>query len=247
MFDIKLIMPSKKEPVKIEFNDDGTIKLHQAASEGALETVLALIHSGVDINIPDDIGNTPLHLAAWRGHTKVVNYLAMHRADLEAMDEDGDTALNVAVHNGHLETVRTLLLYNVRIMVADKLGNRPLHWAARKGYLDIVKLLVAHQANIHVKNQNDKTAVELAFENGCHEVVAYLQQQGAYLPSHSLLQREKDILTYHSDSPKSAPLSPELSMNAPAIIPAFQQHSSPCVPLREHPGSLSPVKKNKLS
>ncbi|XP_024859770.1 cyclin-dependent kinase 4 inhibitor C isoform X2 [Kryptolebias marmoratus] len=54
---------------------------HDAAREGFVDTVRALIAHGADVNLADDRGNLPLHLAQREGHAEVVQLLLGHTAD----------------------------------------------------------------------------------------------------------------------------------------------------------------------
>uniref|UniRef100_A0A3Q3BJR9 Cyclin-dependent kinase inhibitor 2C (p18, inhibits CDK4) n=1 Tax=Kryptolebias marmoratus TaxID=37003 RepID=A0A3Q3BJR9_KRYMA len=47
---------------------------HDAAREGFVDTVRALIAHGADVNLADDRGNLPLHLAQREGH-RLITYL----------------------------------------------------------------------------------------------------------------------------------------------------------------------------
>ncbi|XP_013881599.1 cyclin-dependent kinase 4 inhibitor C [Austrofundulus limnaeus] len=62
---------------------------HDAAREGFVETVRALIEYGADVNLADDNGNLPLHLAEKEGHVEVVQLLERAARAREALTEPG--------------------------------------------------------------------------------------------------------------------------------------------------------------
>uniref|UniRef100_A0A8C6Q1Q7 Cyclin-dependent kinase inhibitor 2C (p18, inhibits CDK4) n=1 Tax=Nothobranchius furzeri TaxID=105023 RepID=A0A8C6Q1Q7_NOTFU len=61
--------PNKRDPVL------NLTVTHDAAREGFVDSVHALIDNGADVNLVDDDLNLPLHLAAREGHLEVVRLL----------------------------------------------------------------------------------------------------------------------------------------------------------------------------
>ena len=49
-----------------------------------------------------------------------------------------------------------------------------MHIAAEHGYLEFVKVLLPYWENQLVQNQNNKTAIEIAEDNGHHEIANLL-------------------------------------------------------------------------
>ena len=87
---------------------DGDGLIHYAASDGALDDVLALIHAGAYPNMIGDLGNTPLQYAAMKGHDRVVGLLLENGADPSIVNEFGDTAQSWATSCGHPKTARLI-------------------------------------------------------------------------------------------------------------------------------------------
>ncbi|XP_042339965.1 cyclin-dependent kinase 4 inhibitor C [Plectropomus leopardus] len=69
---------------------------HDAAREGFVDSVRALVDHGADINLVDEKGNLPLHLAAREGHLEVVQLLIGLTADPRATNGLGHTAAQLA-------------------------------------------------------------------------------------------------------------------------------------------------------
>lgn len=75
-------------------NSEGTLPLHQAAWNGCLPGVIALLNTGHHhINMADDRGRTCLHGAAAGGFVHVVKYLLQHGADCTLTYKPGPSIL----------------------------------------------------------------------------------------------------------------------------------------------------------
>jgi hypothetical protein len=74
----------KEPPAWVGVNLDA---LHQAAQDGDVPRVSALVTAGYDPNRFDELGKTPLHYAAAREHIDVASFLLAHGAAVNAHDE----------------------------------------------------------------------------------------------------------------------------------------------------------------
>ena len=78
-----------------------------AAMNGQLETVKAMLARGVPVDAKDNYGYTALMWGAESGHLEVVRYLVEHaKANVEVKDNDGYTALILGEKKGHLGVER---------------------------------------------------------------------------------------------------------------------------------------------
>lgn len=75
--------------------------INMAAQEGHMETVLALITAGADVNVANDVGTTALHIAARKGYIEIVQALIEAGADTALKNDDGKTAADLAAEHGH--------------------------------------------------------------------------------------------------------------------------------------------------
>ena len=57
----------------------------------------------------------------------------------------------------------------------NEFGSTALHLIAKMGLYKIAKVLLPFCNDIHVKDHNGKTALDIAYENGHHEVVRILK------------------------------------------------------------------------
>jgi len=94
--------------------------LHQAAREGDLHKVEALLNDAPNLVLSKDAyGMTPLHWAARAGHSEVAKVLLTHKADVDAMDSIRQTPLQLASSNGHKDVAELLLASKAKV---DALG-----------------------------------------------------------------------------------------------------------------------------
>ncbi|XP_056271119.1 cyclin-dependent kinase 4 inhibitor C [Pseudoliparis swirei] len=82
--------PNLRDPVC------GLTAMHDAAREGFVESVRALVDYGADLNIVDEQGNLPLHLAAREGHLEATQMLIGRTADPRGPNGLGYTAGQLA-------------------------------------------------------------------------------------------------------------------------------------------------------
>jgi ankyrin repeat protein len=84
-------------------------QLIEAAKEGDLERVKALIAAGANVNAKKNYGETALMYTAMLGHTEITQLLIKKGADVNAKTKDGETALSLAKEQGHDEIVKLLI------------------------------------------------------------------------------------------------------------------------------------------
>jgi ankyrin repeat protein len=159
--------------------------LHWAAQEGHEETVGVLLRQGAQADIKDCGGMTPLMEAIYRGHLGVVKMLVQHMGErgqgLEERDYQGRTALYCAAEEGHEEMVTVLLGQGARVDIKDSEEVTPLMVAIDRGHLGVVKVLVKHMGRRWLQNtdEDEKTALYVAAQEGHEDIVAFLLSQGA--------------------------------------------------------------------
>jgi uncharacterized protein len=108
--------------------------LHDAAWRGDLETVRALVESGIDPNISDSIGETPLFGAAAWARNDVVAFLLSVGARHDLTEKmSALSPLHWAASHGNLDTVKLMIAAGADPATADRHGDLPIDHAHRCG------------------------------------------------------------------------------------------------------------------
>jgi ankyrin repeat protein len=153
--------------------DRGGSQLHEAARDGDVEKMQALLKQSPDLVFSkDQYDLTPLHWAAIRGNKSAVELLLVNKAEVNASGDDGRTALMEAAENGHKEVLE-LLLANGADAGAHG-GATLLHTAAWGGHTNVVELLLANKAEVNAKNIEGKTSLHWAVRANHNEVAELL-------------------------------------------------------------------------
>jgi serine/threonine-protein phosphatase 6 regulatory ankyrin repeat subunit B len=122
-------------------------------------------------------------VAAKNGDIRAAQMLVHHAEGqgLEERDNERRTALYCAAENGHEEVVAFLLSHGARADIGDVYGRTPLILAAISGHLGVVKMLLHHAEGqgLDEHDEDGRTALCSAAENGHEEIVAFLLSQGA--------------------------------------------------------------------
>jgi beta-lactamase regulating signal transducer with metallopeptidase domain len=162
--------------------------LLEAAEEGDLDDVRALLEAGAEVNaaVPGD--GSPLIVAAREGNEKIVSYL-LERGATPDLGVPGDgNPLIMAAREGHLNIVRLLLDQGASVNLVVPGDENALIQASGEGQLEVVKLLVAHGADVNARVWADgsgrregewRTPVTMALRGGHQAVVEFLKSVGA--------------------------------------------------------------------
>ena len=121
-----------------------------AASNGDIEAVRALLRDGADVNAAQGDGMSALHWAAERGDVQLLDILLYAGAEVEASTRIGHyRPLHIASRNGNLEVVDRLIQAGAEVgAVTDPSGSTPLHLAALSDNADVIRSLVAAGAEV---------------------------------------------------------------------------------------------------
>jgi len=166
--------------VPVRVLSSGFTSLHEAAEDGDVSEVKALLANGAEVNAKTKYyGYTPLHAAALLGHVNVVKLLLSKGAEVNAKITYGWTPLQLAAKYGHVDVVKLLLSKGAEVDAKDKYGYTPLHEAANNGHVDVVKLLLSKGAEVHAKDKYGYTPLHEAANNGHVDVVKLLLSKGA--------------------------------------------------------------------
>lgn len=122
--------------------------LINAAIDGNLAEVQALIAKGADVNAKDAKGRSALGAASASGHLKVVQALLAKGADVNE-ENNGITALMLASFGGRFEVVKALLAGGADVNMKSDKGSTALSVASNSGHTQIVQLLKRAGAREH--------------------------------------------------------------------------------------------------
>jgi ankyrin repeat protein len=122
--------------------------LLNAARDGDVIAIEALLETGIDSDRSDAYGNTPLTIAAHFGQAEAAKFLLAHGAALEGTPDNTMTPLHCAVYSGHSEVAKLFLEKGADPDAPDNCGHTTLAIAANKGDASMVKLLLASHADI---------------------------------------------------------------------------------------------------
>ena len=180
--------------------------LHQAAEQGSVPQIEALLAAGADVNGRDGYGNTPLLLAARAGREDAAELLLKHGADPKAAAYNKYTPLHMAAWSGSAKIIKSLLEKGADVNAPDYNYRKPLNYASTKsavellvsagaeanaanlpplpdaalhGFPDAVTALLDHGADIQGVDTTYYTPLHWAAWGGSADTVRVLIQRGA--------------------------------------------------------------------
>lgn len=123
-----------------------------AAERGDVETVVALLRQGADVNAAQGDGMTALHWAAMNGNAEMVDVLLYAGAATEATTRlGGYTALHLASRAGHAPAISALVSQGADPAIPTSTGAQALHLAASSGSVAAVSALLAGGAEVDAR------------------------------------------------------------------------------------------------
>ena len=130
-----------------------TAPIADAAMNGDVAAVRALLKKGVDVNEAQGDGTTALHWAAMKGNAEVAQMLIFAGANLRATTRlGGYTPLYLAAKGGHSAVVAALLAAGADPKATTTNGTTPLMIAAAAGDTRTITSLVENGSDINAKD-----------------------------------------------------------------------------------------------
>ena len=156
--------------------------IHQAAEQGELSTIKALLSQGGEVNGFDALGDTPLIVAARKGHYNIVIELLKHSADVHSRTRGGHEINRPLEHLQ--EPIRSeALAYLERDRIFWKElkaeGFTALHQCTRGGYVSIAELLIDNGADVNATTDFGNTPLMEASCRNQIKMVRLLLAAGA--------------------------------------------------------------------
>jgi len=140
----------------------GDTPLLVATRRGNVETALALVELGAEIECETENLESPLFFAARAGSLELVRQLLEKGADPNHNNVSSVSPLHVAISSGHAEVAKLLLEARADPNDADLAGMTVLMFAASFGDNVITKLLLSHGASVQTR-QNSTGLVALHY------------------------------------------------------------------------------------
>jgi len=125
-------------------------------------------------NARDRTGNTALHYASKNANPAEIQDLLSRGSDVNSKGWCMSTPLHCAAKTGSAPTVEMLLDKGADVTAVDANMYTALHFAAATGSAECTQLLVERGALIEARTKHGKTAMELAEEQQCTDVINVL-------------------------------------------------------------------------
>ncbi|KAG6557716.1 hypothetical protein Mapa_000481 [Marchantia paleacea] len=150
-----------------------------ASEFGHLSVVSMLLNYKIDLTIQNGDGHNCLHLAAKNGHVEVLKaILVKYPGIVNSTTRAGETSLMLVAQKGDEEVAKILLEFNANVLECNEDGWNCLHFAASQGKTMVMREIFKHhdlQELVDRKtNKSGRTALILAAENGCADIVKLL-------------------------------------------------------------------------
>jgi uncharacterized protein len=151
-----------------------------AAMNGDVATVRALVQQKADVNAVQTDGATAIQWAVYRDDLEMVDVLIAAGANIKLANREGATPLYLASLHGSEPMIEKLLQAGGDPNQLGPEGETPLMLVARTGNLDAIRLLLDHHADVNAKDKlRGTTALMWATEQGHPEAVKLLVEHGA--------------------------------------------------------------------
>lgn len=156
------------------------IRLIEAAKQGEIDGLRALLSEGLDVNARAADGSTALHWAVYNENQVAIDLLLRANAAVDVANQLGVTPLWVASSIDSATIVGKLLKAGANPNVAPMTGGTPLMLVSQRGDVASVELLLKHGANANATEAaNGQTAMMWAVAQRHPDVVAALLKAGA--------------------------------------------------------------------
>lgn len=158
-----------------------TTPLMLAASEGDVEKAEELLKEGADVNAADASGWTAFHHSVYSYNEDGLNkdmliLLLQHGADPVQEDSEGDTPAHILASNGENELLTMILKKGIDVNTINGYGDSLLMSAVYSDNPETVKLLLEAGADPNIKDAGDRTALQIAKEDGYPKIEKVLKE-----------------------------------------------------------------------
>lgn len=134
-------------------NSESAVQFLQAADEGDVARLQALLANGVDINVTNRQGRTAMVLASLKKHYACVEFLIDAGADINKQDETCFNPFLLSCLTNDLTLLRITLKGEPDLTRLTRFGGVGITPASEKGHVEIVRELVLH-TDMNVNHTN---------------------------------------------------------------------------------------------
>lgn len=159
-------------------------ELLQASKKGDLQTAIAMLDLGADLDAVDHEGYSALHNACYGGHEEIVQVLVNKRANLTSKSRKwGEGPLHCGTVAGNEKVIQILLEAGADFSACCAAGRSALHLASEHGFIAALRLLIEKRADIDAEDHEGYSALHTACFSGREEIVQVLVHERANLTS----------------------------------------------------------------
>ena len=169
---------------KRNWGNEVKLPLQNAATNGHVKCLEALLNEGADVNCADEEKSvTALIAAAKNGKDECVELLINNGADVNVADNNGDTALMHASFDPEgIKSVQLLLEAGADVNHGNEDGDTALMYAVGSRENDTITLLIKAGADVNAVNEMSSAAIyNFAISRGDWKCAETLAQAGADL------------------------------------------------------------------
>ena len=155
----EFVMPTDINAV----DSDGNTVLHIAAKIDDAELVTYFIFKGADPELKNQNGDTPLHVAIKNNSINAAKALSAISSTLFSRDREGITALDLGLSKG--DEYYDMFITTKAGELRDIDGQSIVHYFVRTKNIKGIRQCIIKGIPISVKDDNQKTPLDVAFEN----------------------------------------------------------------------------------
>jgi ankyrin repeat protein len=152
-----------------------------AAKKGYIDLLMKCIRSNADVETPDNSdagGWTPALWAAFNNNRGMLIRLAARGVNFSIPNREGKLPSHIAAEKGHEELIDVLANSNADLSSPDKNGMSPAHYAVKFNQLGVLKKLIIYDVNLEGVNNEGKSLLRLAIDNGNENIIHHLIEMG---------------------------------------------------------------------
>jgi ankyrin repeat protein len=155
-------------------------RLAEAARNGDVAAVRALVEQKADVNAPGPDGTAPLYWAIQSDDLATAQLLIHAGADVKTPNRYGITPVQISVANGNVAMIRALLDAGADPNTLDPASQPVLITAVRSGELEAVRVLLDRGAKVDMTEAAyGQTALMFAVRESSPAIVDLLLKKGA--------------------------------------------------------------------